>query len=184
MSLYLVLFFIHSQTPSYTAPVNPRSPAAALLWHFCVAPPCGLPAAALGDSRTRVWLIQTNHQTILPIDFNLTRLSHLFPGHHMSRTLHTPHPHANKPIYHVCVMGLSFFTVFSALIWFVDQVWFGLKLILAYLKAEQLIILTKMWQKEMVFHTKKGCNVYERSIWLLNICFCFVLFLWMPKEQS
>ncbi len=79
MHTYVSFTHIHTQTPFHAAPVNPPSPAA-LRWHFCVAPPCGLPAAALEDSRTRVGLIRTNHQTIWPIDFHPTRPSHLFPA--------------------------------------------------------------------------------------------------------
>lgn len=145
--IFIDIFFTHTQTPFYTAPINPRSPATQL-WHFCVAPPSGLPAAATEDSRTRVWLIRTNHQTIWPIDFYPTRPSHLFPtstwtglipcGAFRLQPPSEAHVHMQtQAIYHVSAMWLSYFNCFEfyflidlnlhgpCLILISDNSWFG-----------------------------------------------------------
>lgn len=55
----------------------------------CVPPPPVLPAAALEDSRTRVWLIRTNRWNNQAHWFPYDKTVSFIPHCHMSRALHT-----------------------------------------------------------------------------------------------
>lgn len=130
---------IRTQTPVHPAPVNPRSPAAAL-WHFCVAPP--------SSRSTR----RQQDKSMIDSDKPPNNLAHWFlsdktvsfiPRHHMSKTLGCflpagPPPHLSqtqrststrkhRPIYHVFCLFLLFWILFShysKIIRTLHKVWF------------------------------------------------------------
>ena len=102
------------------------------------------------------------------------------PPPHLRVTHRGPHPHANKPIYHVCVMGLSFFTVFSALIWFCGSSLIWVEAHFGLVKSRITNNSDQNVQKEIVFQLSiaSDLSVLFHSLigwwftWFLFIFFC------------